>query len=157
MSFINSLRFTSDDLDLEIDGVVERPLHDASMATVRIDIREITVDEVRHLIGWLPDVEREEAQAIVGNIEAGHLRALRIAGTHSVAGWQAFLAGRSREIPGGFVIDADLEDATIRVGEADRLTELHGRLWWTGNRMEIHGATARLNDSPLPELDLLKD
>jgi len=151
---IDSLRFTSDDLDLEIDGVVERPLHDASMATVRISIRDITVGEVRHLIGWLPDVEREEAQAIVGNIETGHLRMLRIAGTHSVAGWQAFLAGRSREIPAGFVIDADLEDATIRVGEADRLTELHGRLWWTGNRMEIRGATARLNDSPLPALDL---
>jgi hypothetical protein len=151
---MDSLQFTSDDLALELDGVVERPLHDQSLATVRLDIREIRVGEVRHLIGWLPDVERAEARAIMGNIESGHLRTLRIAGTHTVAGWQAFVAGRSREVPDGFVIDADLEDATIRVSEADLLTGLRGRLWWTGNRLEIRGATAHLNDSPLPELDL---
>jgi hypothetical protein len=52
------------------------------------------------------------------------------------------------------VVDAELADATLRVGETDRIEKLGGRLWWTGDRLEIRGARAQLNGSALPALDL---
>ena len=55
------------------------------------------------MIGWLPEIRREDAEAIVAPLEVGHLRLLRTGGVASFIGWQAFLAGRSSELPGDFV------------------------------------------------------
>jgi hypothetical protein len=147
-------RFSTDALDLEVDAVVERPVRASSRAELALAIQDVTLAEVRHLIGWLPEIRREEAEAIVGPLEVGHVRLLRTGGTASFSGWQAFLAGRTNELPVDFVVDADLADATLRVGETDRIEKLSGRLWWTGDRLEIRGARAQLNGSPLPGLDL---
>ncbi len=147
-------RFSTDALDLEVDAVVERPVRASSRAQLALAIQDVTLAEVRHLIGWLPEIRREEAGAIVAPLEAGHLRLLRTGGTASFSGWQAFLAGRTRELPGDFVVDAELAEATLRVGETDRIEKLSGRLWWTGDRLEVRGAQAQLNGSALPGLDL---
>ncbi len=147
-------RFSTDALDLQADAVVERPVRGSSQAQLALAIRDVTLAEVRHLIGWLPEIRREEAEAIVGPLEVGHLRLLRTGGTASFSGWQAFLAGRTRELPVDFVVDAELAEATLRVGETDRIEKLSGRLWWTGDRLEIRGARAQLNGSALPGLDL---
>lgn len=150
------LRLRTDGLELELDGTLGRPLAQDSSAELAIAARGVTVAEVRHWIGWLPEVRREDAEAVLASLEAGRL-ALRTAGTASLSAWQAFLAGRSQALPHGFVVDAHLEDTSIRVGESDRIEKLQGRLWWTGDRVEVRGATAQLNGSPLPELDLSFD
>jgi hypothetical protein len=147
-------RFSTDAFDLEIDAVVERPVRASSRAQLALAIQDVTLAEVRHLIGWLPEIRREEAEAIVEPLEVGHLRLLRTGGVASFSGWQAFLAGRTRELPGDFVVDAELAEATLRVGETDRIEKLSGRLWWTGDRLEIRGAQAQWNGSSLPGLDL---
>jgi hypothetical protein len=151
---VDGAHFASDELELQLDGTVERPLHAASRAQLALTLRNVTLAEVRHLIGWLPEIRREEAEAIVAPLEVGHLRLLRTGGTATFSGWQAFLAGRTRELPRGFVVDAELADATVRVGDADRIEGMSGRLWWTGDRIEIRHTRARFNGSPLPELDL---
>jgi hypothetical protein len=147
-------RFSTDALGLEVDAVVERPVRGSSRAQLALAIQDVTLAEVRHLIGWLPEIRREEAEAIVAPLEVGHLRLLRTGGAASFSGWQAFLAGRTRELPVDFVVDAELAEATLRVGETDRIEKLSGRLWWTGDRLEIRGARAQLNGSALPGLDL---
>jgi hypothetical protein len=147
-------RFSTDAFDLEVDAVVERPIRGSSRAQLALAIQDVTLAEVRHWIGWLPEIRREEAEAIVAPLEVGHLRLLRTGGIASFHGWQAFLAGRTRELPVDFVVDAELAEATLRVGETDRIEKLRGRLWWTGDRLEIRGAQAQLNGSPLPGLDL---
>jgi hypothetical protein len=151
---LDGARFSTDDFDLEVDAVVERPVRASSRSEIALTIQDVTLAEVRHAIGWLPEIRREEAEAIVAPLEVGHVRLLRTGGTASFSGWQDFLAGRSRELPAGFVVDAELADATLRVGETDRIEKLSGRLWWTGDRLEIRGAQAQLNGSPLPGLDL---
>lgn len=154
---VENLRYRADDLTLELDGTLMRPLFDESMADLTVAVREVTVRDLRHLIGWLPAVRREEAQALVASLERGHLRLLRAAGSATLNGWQAFLAGRSSQLPRNFVVDAHLEDTTVQVGEEDQLEDLSGRLWWAGDRVEVRGATASLNGSPLPQLDLSVD
>lgn len=151
---LERVRFASDDVSLEVDGTVQRPLRAESQADLALTLHDLSVAEVRNLLGWLPDVRRDEAETLLARIETGRLRTLRTGGTATFSDWQEFLAGRTRRLPRHFVVDADLVDTTVRVGDEDRLRKLEGRLWWTGERMELHGVRAQLNESPLPQLDL---
>ena len=113
--------------------------------------------DLRHLISWLPAVRRDEAERLLRSVERGRLRLLRAAGQSRLDRWQALLAGRAGNLPDNFVVDAHLENTTVDLGADDQLEDLAGRLWWTGERVEVQGATARLNGSRLPQLDLRVD
>jgi hypothetical protein len=151
---VEALRLATEPFSLELDGSLGRPLRPESPAELAVTLRGASLVDLRHVVGWLPEIRREEASGILAPLEEGRITLLRIGGADSVSGWQAFLAGRTRHLPRGFVVDARLEDTTLRVGDSDRLEQLAGRLWWTGDRLEIRGATALLNDNPLPRLDL---
>ena len=142
---------------LRMSGMVARPLQSASMAELSLEFDDVTVSQVRHLIGWLPEIKREEAAAVVAPLQSGRLVSLRASGGASLGGWQSFLAGRTRSMPEGFRLGAELADTVIRVGESDRIEQLSGRVEWIGSRAEAVGVTALLNDSPLPSLDLVVD
>ena len=140
---------------LQMSGMVARPLQSASMADLSLEFVDVEVSQVRHLIGWLPEIEREEAAAIVAPLKSGRLVSLRASGGATLAGWQNFLAGRTRTMPEDFRLGAELADTVIWVGEDDRIEELRGRLNWVGARAEVIGVTAVLNETPLPSLDLV--
>jgi len=154
---LTGARIRGGDTVLEADGTVARPLRSGSFAQVALAFREVDVAEVRHLIGWLPEVEREEAESIVAVVETGRLHALRAGGAATLSDWQAFLAGRTRTPPADFFVDATLSDTVVHVGEDDRLEDLRGRLWWSGSRAEVQGVEAKLNGSPLPIFDVVVD
>jgi hypothetical protein len=142
---------------LRMSGMVARPLQSASMADLSLEFDDVEVSQVRHLIGWLPEIERGEAAAIVAPLKSGRLVSLRASGGATLAGWQNFLAGRTRTMPDGFRLGAELADTVIWVGEDDRIEELSGRMHWVGARAEVIGVTAVLNETPLPSLDLVID
>ncbi len=148
---------TTPDTTLRMSGMVARPLRSDSMADLSLEFDEVQVSQVRHLIGWLPEIRREEAAAIVAPLESGRLVSLRASGGATLANWQDFLAGRTRTMPEGFRLGAELADTVIRVGESDRIEELAGRVLWIGARAEVIGVTAVLNGTPLPRLDLVVD
>lgn len=151
---LQNLRFSSDELELELDGTLERPLIATARADLALAVRDVTVRDLRHLISWLPEVRRDEAQRLLQSVERGRLRLLRAAGQSRLDRWQSLLAGRTGNLPHNFVVDAYLENTTVDAGADDKLEGLSGRLWWTGERVEVQGATARLNGTPLPRLDL---
>lgn len=151
---LQGARLRGGEFQLEIDGTVARPLRASSFAQVALAFRDVEVSEVRHLIGWLPEVERDEAEKIVEVIESGRLHSLRAGGAATISAWQAFLAGRTRTPPADFILDATLADTVVAVGDDDRLENLEGRLWWSGNRAEVQGVRATLNGSPLPIFDV---
>lgn len=151
---VEGARFSSDDLALEVDATVERPLGPESSAELALAVRDVTVADLRHLVGWLPEVRREEAESLLGSVKEGRLRLLRTGGTGTLRDWQAFLAGRTRTLPRDFVVDAHLMETKVHVGGEERLEALAGRLWWTGDRVELRNFSARLDGSPLPRLDL---
>ncbi|MBW2269566.1 MAG: hypothetical protein JRH16_13405 [Deltaproteobacteria bacterium] len=154
---LEDVQFTLDELGLVLDGALERPLVSAAHADLTLAVRDVTVRDLRYLVSWLPAVRRDEAERLLASIESGRLRLLRTAGNASLDRWQAFLAGRTAQLPAHFVVDAHLEDATLRVGEGDRMEDFSGRLWWTDDRVEIRDARALLNGKPLPQLDLSID
>ncbi|HJO24355.1 MAG: AsmA-like C-terminal region-containing protein [Myxococcota bacterium] len=151
---VEAARLSSNDLSLELDATIGRPLGPESFAELALAVRDATVVDLRHVISWLPEVRREEAEALLASVKAGRLRLLRTAGRATLHSWQAFLAGRTRTLPRDFVIDADLVDATVHVEGEDHLESLSGRMWWTDDRVEFQNFGARLNASPLPRLDL---
>jgi len=140
---------------LRMTGTVARPLQSTSMADLSLEFEDVLVSQVRHLIGWLPEIEREEAAAVVAPLRSGRLVSLRASGAASLAGWQDFLAGRTSTMPEDFRLGAELADTVISIGDSDRIEQLSGRLQWVGDRVSIVGATALLNQSPLPSLDLV--
>lgn len=150
-------RLRGGELELVADGEVARPLRSDSFAQISLAFREVEVAEVRHLIGWLPDVEREEAENIVRVVQKGRLHSLRAGGSATLAAWQDFLAGRTRTPPEEFFIDATLSDTEVAVGDDDLIEGLQGRLWWSGEHAEVIDTRATLNGTPLPILDVAID
>jgi hypothetical protein len=142
---------------LRMSGMVARPVQSASLADLSLEFDDVEVSQVRHLIGWLPEIKREEAAAIVAPLKSGRLVSLRASGGASLGGWQSFLAGRTRTMPENFRLDAELADTVIWVGESDRIEKLSGRIQWIDSRVEAVGVTALLNNSSLPSLDLVID
>jgi hypothetical protein len=154
---IHNARVRGGEIMLQANAAVARPLLPTSFAQVDLAFREVEVPEVRHLIGWLPDVTRDEAENIVRVVESGRLRSLRAGGSATLSNWQAFLAGRRRQPPSEFVLDATLAQTVLTVGDDDRIENLEGRLWWSGDHAEVVGVRGDLNGSPLPVLDVAVD
>jgi hypothetical protein len=150
-------RVLGGEFQMVADGTVARPLQAESFGQISLTFEEVDVDEVRHVIGWLPAIEREEAEGIVGAVEQGRLHALRAGGSATLADWQSFLAGRTRTPPKEFFLDATLSDTVVGAGDDDRIEDLQGRLWWSGDHAEVIDARATLNGSPLPVLDVAID
>jgi hypothetical protein len=154
---VHGLRFAAGDLTLEIDAKAERPVQAAAQVELAAALRDAAVADLRRGLAWLPEIRREEAASLLAPLESGAIGLLRLGGSDTLSGWQAFLAGRTRRLPRGFVVDAELADATLRIGASDRLQGLAGRLWWTGDRLEIRDATAQFEGSALPRLDVSLD
>jgi hypothetical protein len=140
---------------LRMSGMVARPLQSTAMADLSLEFDDVAVSQIRHLIGWLPEIKREETATIVAPLKSGRLASLRASGSATLADWQNFLAGRTRSMPEDFRLGAELADTVIWVGESDRVEELSGRVNWVGERVEVIGVTAVLNETPLPSLDLV--
>jgi hypothetical protein len=141
-------------LSLELSGRIARPLARRSAAALSLALGGLEVHELRDLLSWLPEVRREQAARALTRLEAGRLAHLQVTGEAPLAGWQEFLAGRTRELPEDFALEADLAETRIRVGDDDHLEELSGHLDWRGDQLEVAGARANLDGHPLPVLDL---
>src|SRR5262249_54170929 len=101
---LHDARLASDRLALRAEGSVQRPLERSSRGKFSLAIEDAPLEEVRELLTWLPEVGREDADALLANLESGRLRQLELGGAASLAEWIDFLAGRSRSAPTGFAL-----------------------------------------------------
>ncbi len=145
---------TTQDTSLRVEGEVSRPLSADSVAMLELDLDKLDLGQARHLISWLPEIEREEAAGVVAPLASGLLETLRARGRTTLHGWQDLLAGRSRRVPDGFSMQVKLAAVVARFGDANQLEDLAAELHWVGDRLEIVDATAVLNGRPLPLLDV---
>ncbi len=154
---MDDFRVWNHDTSLRLQGEVSRPLNAGSVALLDLDLSNLDLGQARHLIGWLPEIEREEAEAVVAPLTSGRLDAVRVHGRATLTGWQDLLAGRSRRIPAEFSMQVKISDMIAHFGDANRLEHLAAELHWVGERVEINDATALLNGRSLPLLDLTID
>jgi hypothetical protein len=154
---LRDTRIANGRLTLEVAGQLSRPLGPDSQAQLSLALRELEVAELRDLLSWLPEVRREQAEQGLKRIEQGRLAHLQVGGSATLAAWQAFLSGRSRELPKRFSLEADVAQTRLRVGDTDHLDDLSGHLRWTGERLEVTGFRALRDGKPLPVIDLELD
>jgi hypothetical protein len=154
---LRDIRIANRDTALAMSGEVGRPLQNSSMATVELSLLNLELAQARHLIGWLPEIERREAAAVLAPLKRGRLATLNAKGSATLSRWQHLLAGRTRRMPRGFRMQVELADTVAWVADTNRLEGLSAKLRWEGNRVEIERADAVLNGTPLPTLDLVID
>ena len=114
---LRELRFENGQLRLELAGRIARPLATASPARLSLALRDLDVDELRELLSWLPELRREQASQALERIEAGRVAHFQVDGSAPLSRWQDFLAGRQRELPARFSLQADVTGARLRVGD----------------------------------------
>jgi len=154
---LRELRFENGRLRLELAGRIARPVTNQAKAELSLALRDLAIEDLRDLLGWLPEIRREQAEGALERIEAGRLARFQLGGATTLGAWQEFLTGRTRELPQRFSLEADVADARLRVGDTDRLEGLSGHLAWTGDRLEVAGARGSIDGNPLPVLDLSLD
>src|SRR5262249_14617453 len=145
---LHDARLASDRLALRAEGSVERPLQRSSAGKFSLALEDAPLEEVRGLLAWLPEVERQDANALLANLEGGGRRQLELGGAAPRAGWIDFLAGRARSVPDDFALLADLDGVRLRAGD-EAIEDLGGHLRWTGDRVEVRELHASLGGRPL--------
>jgi hypothetical protein len=151
---IRSGRFASQQATLQMSASAARPLQSTSQADISLEVDNVDVSQLRRWIGWFPKIEPDKAEAIAAPLQSGRLVELQASGTAALADWQSFLAGRTRTLPDDFHVEAEFADTIVWIGDSRRIEGLRGRIHWSGSRLEILEASARLNGKPLPTLTL---
>jgi hypothetical protein len=144
-------RIASGDLDLQLAGEIERPLRARSRAALSASFREVALARGLQQAGFFPLPNRPEAGS---RVEAGTLRQLTARGRATLVHWRDFFSGKTAKPPEQFSIEAELAGGELLLDSGQRLSAVSGQIRFEGDRAVILGARARLDDKPLPVLDI---
>ncbi|MCG8588482.1 MAG: hypothetical protein MJE66_04260 [Proteobacteria bacterium] len=140
-------------IDLAATAAAERPLGPRSAVRVDLELQALSLVEIQSLVGWLPEESRDRLAPWLERFQAGRLLSAGTRGSAHVENWRKLLAGHTRRLPRGFVVHGTLDGVELQTTEGNRLTDLSGRVEWSGDRLEIHEARAQLNDTQLPTIE----
>lgn len=140
-------------LRLRAEGSLALPLGDHSelrlaLATDRLDLREA----LRRIAG-LPDEVREPLEFGLDRLEGGELTNVRVETQTTISDWNELVAGRIFGRSGAVSLDLGVQDASIRLGAADRIEAVHGRFLFRGDDLEVQGFRGMLRGERLPRID----
>ncbi len=151
---VEHARISSGELDLQLAGEIGRPIGARSAAELSVSFREVALARALQQAGFFPLPGRPDAGS---RIESGTLRQLTARGRSHLAHWRDFLSGDDERPPEGFSVQAELVDGRLLLDSGQRLSEVSGQVSFEGDRAEIHGGRAKLDDKPLPVLDIRLD
>jgi hypothetical protein len=144
-------------LTLQITGVAERPLSDASMASVSTNLLGAGLDEVRRIATALPEKSRESLTRLLERIESGRIAHLGGNGSARLSDWRQLVAGKLAALPEGFVLAAELADLDVAMGDGDGLSDFGAAVEWSGDRIEVRDGHGVWNGKELPALNVSVD
>ncbi len=150
-------RMKGDQVEFEISGLLERPLRDDSRARLATTLRGADLPAVHEFTDGLPPADREALIGFLGRARSGDIPRIGLRGTSRFALWRQLLRGELTSLPRGVVLSADLSEVTMTAQEENDVEKLSGTIEWTGDRIDIRGATALFRGEPLPTLDLTVD
>jgi len=144
-------------LTLQITGVAERPLSDASMARISADLLGAGPDELRRIANVLPEKSRESLTRLLERIESGRIAHLGGSGSARLSDWRQLVAGELTALPEGFVLAAELSDVAMAMGDGDGLSDFGAAVEWSGDRIEVRDGHGVWNGEELPALNVSID
>jgi hypothetical protein len=102
----------------------------------------------------LPEAPRADALRLLERLEAGRFTALKAGLQGSLEHLGGALKRSLLERPGALRLEAALADATVRLGESDRATEVEARLDFSGDSLKLDVVSGTFHDRALPQLSL---
>jgi hypothetical protein len=142
-------------VEVDISGVIERPLRESSMARLTVALRDAELELVRRFIDSLPPSDRDPLMQMLERVESGRIARIGGNGTTRLAEWRRLFAGELAVLPAGFTIGAEVDGLSAAIAETDRLTELRGSVEWSGDRISMREISSSWNETPLPTTDIV--
>jgi hypothetical protein len=141
-------------LRLGLSGTLELPARTSSQSRVVAELAALRVAEAPRLLAQLPGGPRRDALRLLANVEAGRFESLRAElkgtlGAIDEAAEQSVLAH-----PGMLRLEAALAGARVRLGEADRASDVDARFDFSGESLELTVTRGTYHERPLPRLAL---
>ena len=151
---LRDVELSDGEIELAAEGELALPPDDDAAARLALELGPLAVSQAPRLLAQLPAAPREDAERALARVEAGRFSRIRVEGKGTLAELRQ-VAGRSPlEKPGALRIEAALENATLRLGEADRASGVAARFDFAGDRLGLSVASGAFHDRPLPRLEL---
>jgi hypothetical protein len=146
-------------LGLDFKGVIDRPIRPTSRVRIESRMVGVGIDDIRNLAGRLePETDLARALTLLtARIESGNIRHIEAAGTARLQQWQDLAAGRTREVPDGFLLGGAVDQMVIGSGSNDPLEDLSGEFEWVEDQVSLRNMNAIYNGTQLPEMNALID
>jgi hypothetical protein len=150
---LRGLELSDGAVRLAAEGDLALPPGERAPARLAVELAELPIAEVPHLLAQLPPAPREDAVRALARVEAGRLTRVRVEAKGGFGELVAALRKSPLEAPGAVRIEAALDGATLRLGETDRATGVAAHADFEGDRLALRVSGGRYNDRPVPRLD----
>ncbi len=153
---LRTTEFAVSDGALAVNGslALGLPLGDASALRAELATRSIGRPELEHITAQLPNGMRPDLERALERIVSGQIRSLDVKLATSIAGVREIARGGLLARAGDLGVKLSLEEAELRIGEADALRDVTGTLEFSGDTLEVHAVGARFRSRRLPRLAL---
>jgi hypothetical protein len=153
---LRDARLAAGSSEVRVGGRLELPPREGSQSFVAVRAWHLPIDEVRDvLLSWLPR-RLDKLRRLLAGFEAGSVASFLLSCPRATLGeWRRFAASQPLESwPEDLVAELELSRVSARLPDGRILTDLSGRFVASRERLEVHEALGRLEEKPLPRLDL---
>lgn len=130
------------------------PLSDASKLHANARVGDVGREQLARIAAQLPKGARAAAERALERILSGAIRELDVRVRSTFGGVREMARGSVLARVGDIALKLKLEDAELRIGEADRLGDVSGTVELSGDVLEVHAAGAQFRERRLPRLAL---
>ena len=135
------------------DGRLGLPVHEGSDLRLALAVEDLALDAaLRARVAELPPEVREPLQLVFERLESGRLEQLRVETRTTVSGWNELLSGELFGRPGAVGLDLSVAEATIRIGETDRMEHLAADVSFRGDELILRSLNTNFRGKPLPTI-----
>jgi hypothetical protein len=155
-SELRTSEFALSDGEIALDAsfALGLPLSDASKLHAEVHTGGIGRDELARIAAQLPKGARLGAEQALDRIVTGAIRKLDLRVKSTLGGVRQIAAGGVLARTADLALELELENAELRIGEADRLGDVSGTLKFSGDVLEVHATGAQFRERRLPRLAL---
>ncbi|MEN8159461.1 MAG: hypothetical protein ABFS41_05230 [Myxococcota bacterium] len=149
---VHTLELTDGGIQLSANGTLARPTRDEARARAQVKLAGMALRDASRLLDQLPEATRIEVTPVFERVEQGRFTRLRADATGSLEAVRGIFQRSPLDRAGVLRLRGGLTDATLRIGESDRLTDVDATLAFDGSHLELDVTESTLHGSPLPGL-----